>query len=98
MREKIACALLALSVQIGIFFSHFVPCVSARPFRTHVQEGGGEDCVQALLPSRPYFGLQVGTPRQGRMHQQRGCDHAVNQIPSCQHLPRHLPHVDWAVF
>ena len=82
------------------FFSHFVPLVCAHPFRTHVQEGGKEGCVQALLPSGTYFGLQVVTPRQGRMQQQqqRVCDHAVSQTPSRRHLSCHLPHADWAVF
>ena len=42
--------------------SNFVPFVCARPFRTHVQEGGEEDCVQVLVASRADFGLQVVTP------------------------------------
>ena len=79
------------------FFSIFVPFVGARPFRTHVQEGGEEDCVQALLLSRKHT-LAFRWARQGKgaCVSPRGCDHAVNRISSRQHLPRHLPHVGWA--
>ena len=67
--------------------SNFVPFVCTRPFRTHVQEGGEEDCVHILLTSRTNCGLQVGTPRQGRMHQQPGYDNGVGRFTPTLALP-----------
>ena len=51
-----------------------------RPFRTHVQGGREEDYAQVLFASRADFGLQAGTPRQGRMHQQPGDDNIVGRF------------------
>ena len=67
--------------------SNFVPFVCARPFRTHAQEGGEEGCVQVPRTSRTDFGLQVGTPRQGRMHEHTGCDNAVGRFTPTLSLP-----------
>ena len=37
--------------RLEFFFSNFVPFVCARPFRTHVQEGGEEDFAQGAKTS-----------------------------------------------
>ena len=54
-------------VQPGSLVLNFETFLRTRPFRTHAQEGGEENYVQALLASSTRFGLQVGTSRQAAL-------------------------------